>query len=175
MDLHRKGQVLGLDPRFNLLRRVGRAVVHDQMQHRDLLAPQTAKEHRPKARKVHKAFPLAAACDRLPAVNKQGKEQVQDALTTIAAADAQRTVRLRRHHAAGHGERLHTSLLIGTDDDLSARSQAGGLFVQLQHDGRFLQKAWIGRFLPGANLPGFDAHLLPPAAASAPESRTPSA
>ena len=159
MDVDSEREVKAPNPRLDLLGRMGRSVVQDEMEHRDPLTPEAAEEHVAEPLEVHEPLALKTPRQGLALMDQQRGEEIESALPCVAGADPQGLAGTGRQDATGHLQRLDAGLLIRTDDDCAVLDERMGLLVEPQHGGGLLQEAGIGGLLPGAVLPGLDAVL----------------
>jgi len=159
MDADSEGQSEAANPRRDLLGRMGRPVVQDQVQESDLVTPQTAEEHPTELLEVHEALALKTAGEGLSLMDQQRGEEVENTLPLVAGADPQGLTCAGSQDATGHLQRLDAGLLIRAHHDRPLLDECVGLLIESQHDRGLLQEAGIRGPLPGTVLPGFDAVL----------------
>lgn len=162
VDANFEGELETTNPRLDLLGRMGRPIVQDEMQHRDPLTPEAAEEHVAEDLEIHEALTLKTAGEGLPLMDQQRGEEVEDAMSRVASPDSHGLTRLGSRDAAGHLQRLHAGLLIGTDDEFPTSSKLASVFVEIQDHGGLLQEPGVGRSLPRVVLPGLDPILAEP-------------
>ena len=163
VDLDPERQVQAFDPFFDLFGRMRGAVVENQMQDADLLAPETAEEHLEEGLEITEALSIETTRQSFAAIDQQRREQLDRSLALIAIADQGRASRTRRSGAAYSLASLKGGLFIGAHDDMTDGRQLLSPFVEPQDGNGLFQKLGIGRFLPASELPGFDVFSAQPA------------
>jgi hypothetical protein len=147
---------------------MGGPVVQDEVKAFDLTAPQASEDHLEESPELDKALTLRTTSDGFAFGNQQGREQLESTFPLIAVADPGTRTRDRWVGSSFRLPCLNGCLFIHADRDVSFPGQRLCLLVELQNRYRFLQKAWIGGFLPSPNLPWLDLVLPQPASDCAP-------
>jgi hypothetical protein len=147
---------------------MGGPVVQDEVKAFDLTAPQASEDHLEESLELDKALTLRPTSDGLTFGNQQGREQLQSTFPLISVSDPGSRARDRWVGSSFSLPCLNGRHFIHADRDVAFPGQRLCLLVELQNRYRFLQKAWIGGFLPSPNLPGLDFVLPQPASDGAP-------
>lgn len=164
VNLDPEWQAEALDPLFDLLGRMGRAVIQDQMQNSDLLAPEAAEEHLEEGLEFFaESFSIKAAGQGFTRMNQKRGEQLDGPFALVAVAHQTGTSGSRGTSAAGGLAGLDGCLFIRADHDVSVGRQLLGPFVKPQDRDGLFKEPGISRFLPASELPRLDVIGAQPA------------